>query len=215
MTFLGIDLIVKGGFMMIPIILGSIIALGLTIERIIYFRKLKFNSNVFIKEVFNKISENKIEEAVNLCDNVENPLAAIYKKGLENIDESPQEIEKQIEIEATNQVADYEKNLPHLLTIVAIEPMLGFLGTILGLIQAFMSWEQFGADITVEQLAGGIYQAMITTAAGLIVAIPFYVVYHIFIYIINKLVSDLNIHGENFISFTSKHKRKLRENNEN
>jgi len=208
MTILGINLIMKGGIIMIPIILGSIIALGLTIERIIYYRRLKFNSKAFTKKVFNKISENKIEEAIDLCDDVENPLAAIYKKGLENINESSEEINRQLEMEGNKQVALYEKNLPHLLMIVAIEPMLGFLGTILGLIKAFMNWELFGASVTVEQLASGIYEAMITTASGLIVAIPFYIVYHIFIAITNKLVSDLNFYGENFISFTSKHKGK-------
>ena len=208
MNFLETNIIIKGGFIMIPIILGSIIALGLTIERIIQFRKLKFNSKAFTKEIYAKISENKIEEAKDLCDSIENPLAAIYKKGLENIDESPQEMEREIEIEGTKQVALYEKNLPHLLIIVAIEPMLGFLGTILGLIKAFMNWETFGASVTVEQLATGIYGAMITTASGLIVAIPFYVVYQIFIAITNKLVFDLNFYGESFVSFISKHKRK-------
>ena len=209
MSFFEINILAKGGYVMIPIILGSIAALGLTIERIMYFRKLKFNSKAFTKEIFNKINENKIEEAINLCDDIENPLAAIYKKGLENINESSQEMERQIETEGNKQVSLYEKNLSYLLTIVAVEPMLGFLGTIIGLINAFMNWEKFGSSVTVEQLASGIYQAMITTAAGLIVAIPFYIAYHIFITITNRLVSDLNFYGENFISFTIKHKRNL------
>ena len=208
MTFFETNILVKGGIIMIPIILGSIAALGLTIERIIYFRKLKFDSNAFTKKVLDKISENKIGEAAILCDSVENPFAAIYKKGLENIDESPQEMERQIELEASKQVSLYEKNLSYLLVIVAVEPMLGFLGTIVGLIKAFMEWEKFGSSITVEQLASGIYQAMVTTASGLTIAIPFFVVYHIFIYIVNKLVFDLNFYGENFVSFTAKHKSK-------
>jgi biopolymer transport protein ExbB len=210
-----INIIAKGGIIMIPIILGSIIALGFSIERIIYFRKLKFNSKVFTKEIFNKIKDNKIEEAISLCDDAESPLAAVYKKGLENIDESPQEIERQIETEGNRQVSFYEKNLSSLLIIAAVEPMMGFLGTIIGLIKAFMNWEQLGASVTVEQLASGIYQAMITTASGLIVAIPFYIVYHIFVAITNKLVFDLNFYGENFISFTNKHKKSIKENHEN
>ena len=213
MNFLETNILAKGGVIMIPIIIGSIIALGLTIERIMQFRKLKFNSKAFTKKIYTKISENRIEEAKDLCDDIENPLAAIYKKGLENINESSQEIERQIEIEGHRQVSLYEKNLPYLLIIVTIEPMLGFLGTIIGLINAFMNWEIFGASVTVEQLASGIYQAMITTAAGLIVAIPFYIVYHIFIIITNKLVSDLNFYGENFVSFVTK--QNARKNHEN
>jgi biopolymer transport protein ExbB len=81
------------------------------------------------------------------------------------------------------------------MVIVGVEPMLGFLGTILGLIQAFMTWESYASSITVSQLAAGIYQAMITTAGGLIVAIPYYIIYHVFMNKTDSIIKDMNHYG--------------------
>jgi biopolymer transport protein ExbB/TolQ len=86
------------------------------------------------------------------------------------------------------------------MVIVAVEPMMGFLGTIIGLIQAFMVWEMAGASVTVERLAAGIYQAMITTAGGLIVAIPYYIIYNLYMGRINAAARDMNHYGEELLS---------------
>ncbi len=90
-----------------------------------------------------------------------------------------------------------------LLVIVGIEPMLGFLGTITGLIRAFMSWERLGADITVNALAAGIYEAMITTAAGLIIAIPYYVAYHLIADRIRAHARETSRAGDRLLDFLS------------
>jgi biopolymer transport protein ExbB len=102
------------------------------------------------------------------------PIAATLKVGIEKRTFASHEIEKALERAGNTQMKELEKYIGGLISIIGIEPLLGFLGTITGLIKAFMSWEMAGSDITVSQLAAGIYEAMITTAAGLIVAVPFY-----------------------------------------
>lgn len=96
--------------------------------------------------------------------------------GLQNKDLEVHEIEKRLERAGNSQVQGLEKYIGGLISIIGIEPLLGFLGTITGLIRAFMAWEKAGSNITVSALASGIYEAMITTAAGLIVAVPYYLV---------------------------------------
>jgi len=96
-------------------------------------------------------------------------------------------------------IAEAERYMLLLVVIIGVMPMIGFLGTIIGLITSFMAWEQAGADVTVDFLAGGIYQAMITTAAGLIVAIPYYIIYHMMLGKINNIARELNFHGEELL----------------
>ncbi len=104
----------------------------------------------------------------------------MFAAGLTHRGEDTIEIERAMEHVGNDEVARLEKHMHIFLVIVGVEPMLGFLGTIIGLIRAFMAWEAAGASVTVESLAGGIYQAMITTAAGLIVAIPYYIIYSLY-----------------------------------
>jgi biopolymer transport protein ExbB len=104
-------------------------------------------------------------------------------------------LEKILEQVGNNQIQKLEKRLGALATITSIEPLMGFLGTITGLIRAFMSWEQAGANVTVNSLASGIYEAMITTAVGLIVAVPLFLCYNYFIGRIKVIANDLTNHA--------------------
>ncbi|MFA6217733.1 MAG: MotA/TolQ/ExbB proton channel family protein [Candidatus Omnitrophota bacterium] len=187
--------IVKGGAVMIPIIIGSIVGLAIVLERFWVFRRMQMDTFDFIQNVFKSIIANKIKDAVELCNkNIRHPLAIIFKIGIERRNLPLDRLEKILEQAGNNQVQKLEKNLGALVSITSIEPLLGFLGTITGLIRAFMSWEQSGANVTVSALASGIYEAMITTAAGLIVAIPLYLCYHYFISRIKVVSNDLTNH---------------------
>jgi biopolymer transport protein ExbB len=104
-----------------------------------------------------------------------------------------------MEREGDEQVQYLEQYLGALIIIIGVEPMLGFLGTIIGLIRAFMAWEQLGSNITVGALAAGIYQAMITTAGGLIVAIPYYVIYHLIVGKIKSHAQEMTYYGNELI----------------
>ncbi len=193
---------------MIPIILGSVFGLAIALERLWVFRSLKtINNHEFAQKIFREIKNNKLSEALQLCEkNIYFPIAAILKIGIERRSLAPERLEKVLEQVGNNQIHKLEKYLGFLATIIAIEPLLGFLGTITGLIRAFMSWEHAGANITVNALAGGIYQAMITTAAGLSVAIPLYLLYNYFINRIKYVANDLNNYAIQLIEILSEEK---------
>jgi biopolymer transport protein ExbB len=192
--------IVKGGPVMIPIILGSIIGLAIILEKFWTLNRLKLNTAAFADEVFQNIKSNKVQKAVWLCDHhIEHPLAAVLKVGIERGTLSPERLEKIMEQAGNIQVQRLEKRLGGLASIISIEPLLGFLGTVTGLIKAFMSWEAAGANVTVSVLALGIYEAMITTAAGLIIAIPYYLCYNYFISKIKYISTEMNEYATQFI----------------
>jgi biopolymer transport protein ExbB len=174
-----IDLIIKGGPIMIPIILLSIIALALILERVWTLWRVRLDIGQFAQEIFLYLERGHFQKALERCGKVRHPIADVFKLGILNRLMKREELEKMLEREGNEQIHDLERYLGGLIVIIGVEPMLGFLGTIVGLIKAFMAWEQLGSNITVSALAAGIYQAMITTATGLIVAIPYYVIYHL------------------------------------
>ncbi len=208
------NFIVKGGPIMAPIILCSIFGLAIIIEKFYSFWRLKMNSSAFVQEIFRDLKANKPQKALLLCEkNVNYPLAAIFKIGIERRNLSLERLEKILEQAGNNQIQRLERMLGALASIIGIEPLLGFLGTITGLIRAFMTWEQAGANITVNALALGIYEAMITTAAGLIVAIPFYLCYNYFISRIKYISLDLNNYGIQLMEVISELKEEIKYEN--
>lgn len=177
--------IIKGGPVMIPIIFGSILGLAIIIDKLWQLYRVRIDADKFTESVISKVRYKRYDEAVDLCNkNLRYPLAVTMKAGLEKRALASHEIEKVMERVGNTQVKNLEKYIGGLISIIGIEPLLGFLGTITGLIKAFMSWETAGTSITVSQLAAGIYEAMITTAAGLIVAVPFYLICN---YIISRI----------------------------
>ena len=194
------SLIVKGGWVMGPIIAASVVALALVLERIWFFWGIALDTERFAKQVFTLTEIGDGREASELCSRTTHPIAAVFQAGLEHASEDAAELERVMEREGNRQVMSTEKNLNFLMVVVGILPLMGFLGTILGLIQAFMAWEKLGASVTVSALASGIYQAMITTAAGLIFAIPYFVIYHVFLSHVARIAADLNHYGDEFVS---------------
>lgn len=192
---------------MAPILLGSVAAFALVLERAIYFWKTRLDAASFSQGIYALVEKGNLKEAESICAKTNQPLAAVFKAGLEHPDEEPAEIERIMEREGTRQVELAERNLNYLVVIVGVEPLLGFLGTILGLIQAFMAWEKFSEAVTVSQLASGIYQAMITTAAGLLIAIPYFVIYHVFMGRVNRLAHEINHFGDLLVSVLARSKR--------
>ncbi len=196
-----ISLIVKGGWVMAPILFGSVVALALVLERLWFFWSIRFDSARFAERVFSLIKKGCFKEAGELCEATRHPLAQIFKTGLEHADEDAAQIERLMEREGNRQIQHVEKNLNYLVLIIGVEPLLGFLGTIVGLIQAFMAWERLSASVTVSALAAGIYQAMLTTAAGLIISIPYFVIYHLFLSKASRVAREWNHYGDELVSF--------------
>ncbi len=186
---------IKGGPVMWPIAAGSIIGFTIVIVKFWAFRQMRLNVFEFVQEIFKDLKTNKTDKALDLCDKYKhNPLAAVFRIGIERRDLPLGRLEKILEQAGNNQIEKLEKFTGALVSIIGIEPLLGFLGTITGLIRAFMSWEKAGANITVNALAGGIYEAMITTAAGLMVAIPLYLCHNYFISRIKYTANGLTNH---------------------
>jgi len=199
-----IDLILKGGPVMIPIILGSIVALALILEKAWTLWRIRLNYSQFAQEIFLFLERGHYQKAFERCEELRHPIADLFKLGILNRGLKREELESMLENEGNEQVQYLEQYLGALMIIVGIEPMMGFLGTIIGLIQAFMTWEQMGANITVNALAAGIYQAMITTAAGLIIAIPAYVIYHLIVVKIKNHAQELTYYGNELLDILAK-----------
>ena len=202
------NFIIKGGPVLIPILLGSFVGLAIVLERFCFFRKININVVAFSERVFYHIKTGDVQSSIVFCnENTKYPLASIFKTGLERYNLSSQEIEKAMEGEGNNQALEMERYLGALATIVGIEPLLGFLGTVTGLIKAFMSWEHAGANITVSALAAGIYEAMITTAMGLSIAIPLYITYNYFIARIKVITQEWTDYSFKLVEVIGEQKR--------
>lgn len=184
----------KGGPVMVPLVLVSIFGLAIILERLFSIRKVyKLNMNKFAENIYGMVAADKIKEALEACRK-ENPypLPSLFVIALENRNSNRQHVEKMLERAGNHYVKNLEKRLGGLVSLVGIAPLLGFLGTITGLIRAFMAWEKMGNDITVSALASGIYEAMITTAVGLMIAIPYFLFYNYFISRIKYFSHELN-----------------------
>jgi biopolymer transport protein ExbB len=191
---------------MIPIILGSIIALAIILERFWTLWKIRLNTSQFAQQIFLLLQKGQPQRALELCETVRHPIADVFKLGILNRTLKREEIESMMEREGEEQIQYLEQYLGALLIIIGVEPMMGFLGTIVGLIRAFMAWEQLGSNITVSALAAGIYQAMITTAAGLLVAIPAYILYHLIVGRIKNHAQEMTYYSNELIDILAKSK---------
>ena len=189
---------------MAPILLGSVVALSLVMDRMWFFWRIRLDTEIFSRTILDLARKGQVPQALALCEKKRHPLAAVFKAGFDHAAEDAATLERVMEREGNRQVQRAEENLNFLVVVVGVEPLLGFLGTILGLIQAFMTWERLAASVTVSALASGIYQAMITTAAGLIIAIPYFVIYNIFLSKVNHIASDLNHYGDELIGILSR-----------
>jgi len=181
------ELIQKSGAIIYPIILCSIIAFGIILERLYYLRKIKIDAVAFMNNIEAALKHNKIAEAVKICEDTPGPIARIIKAGLLKHDRPRQEMREAIEDAGNQEVPRLEKYIKILATIAHIAPLLGLLGTVAGMAKAFQVIQMKAVmlnPVNTADLAGGIWQALLTTAAGLIVAIPAIVAYH---YLVSKV----------------------------
>lgn len=187
-SFSLIDMAVKGGWIMIPILLLSFAAIYIFGERWWAIRKAAQIDQNFMRNIHDYIHEGKIKAAINLCQTQETPIARLIEKGIERIGRPLNDIQTAVENMGNVEVSRLEKGLPILATIAGGAPMLGFLGTVLGMIQAFYNMSQAGNNIDITLLSGGIYTAMVTTVAGLIVGIMAYFGYNYLVAKIDDIV---------------------------
>jgi len=194
-----IDLAMKGGWIMIPILVLSVIAVYIFFDRFFAIKKAgKFDSGLLDKvKVY--ISSGKIDAATALCRSSSNPASRMLEKGISRIGRPLNDVNAAIENVGNLEISKLEKGLPVLASVAGGAPMIGFLGTVMGMIQAFYDMSMAGNNIDIALLSTGIYQAMITTVAGLIVGIIAYIAYNILVSRVEKLVFKLEARASEFM----------------
>jgi biopolymer transport protein ExbB len=193
-----IDIIMKGGIIMIPIGLLSIIAVYVFIERYLTIRRHISSEVDFMNSIHEYILNGRTDSALTLCRNTAKPIARMIEKGISRLGKPIKEIEESIEIAGKFEVYDLEKNVQILAVIAGIAPMFGFLGTIIGVIKIFFNISMT-SDVSIGTVSAGLYVKMVSSAAGLIVGIAAYIGYHWLNIILNKAVHQLEWNAMNFI----------------
>ncbi|MFH1283959.1 MAG: MotA/TolQ/ExbB proton channel family protein [bacterium] len=171
----------KGGFMMWPLFACSVISLAIIIERFFYFRKLARLDQEFLESLSKHLHGGAIAEATAACTKFATPLALVLRSGLEKLSQGKEAIKISIEESSMNHTTKLEKYLPFLAAIASVSTLMGFTGTVLGMIKAFGSIAREGVS-SPAIVASGIGEALITTATGLLIAIPTVIAYHYFNY---------------------------------
>ena len=180
----------EGGGFMWPILLTLLFGLGFAIERFYSLMMSAVDSQSFFDEITNAINENGTKAAVQVCEETEGPVASIFHAGLSRMHRGLNDVEKAIQNAGSIEMAFLEKNMIWLNAVITIAPMLGFTGTVVGMIAAFDAIKAAN-DISPAVVAGGISQALLTTAFGLIVAMIIQTCQNLFVSRIDKLVLDM------------------------
>lgn len=194
-----IDLAMKGGWIMIVLALFSIVAVYVFIERYLAISKASVNEKNFMNNIREYIHSGRLDAAMALCRNTETPIARMIEKGLSRLGKPLNDINAAIENVGKLEVSKLEKGVAGLATIAGASPMLGFLGTVIGMIRAFYDMSMAGNNIDIALLSSGIYQAMITTVGGLIVGILAFIFYNILVSRIEKVVYLLEARATEFM----------------
>ena len=187
-TFSLIDMAVKGGWLMLVLLLLSVIAIYIFGSKWWMIRKASSINKNFMNDIHDLIHEGKIKSAIALCQRYDSPVARLVEKGIERIGRPLQDIQTAVENMGNVEIARLEKGLPMLATIAGGAPMIGFLGTVTGMIRAFFEMANAGNNIDITLLSGGIYEAMVTTVGGLFVGIIAYFGYNFLTPQISNLV---------------------------
>jgi len=185
---------------MVPIGILFILAIYIFIERFISIQRASANEGNFIKQTKQLIEDKKIDEALQLCEKKDLPIARMVEKGIVRIGSPIKEIEESIEIVGKFEVYDLEKGLPVLAVIAGIAPMFGFLGTILGVIKIFFDISQ-SADVSIGVVSAGLYVKMVSSAAGLVVGVLAYIFYNWLNIKVGKIVNRMERNAVDFLDF--------------
>ena len=172
-----IDFLAKGGILVVPILLCSMVALAIFLERLIHFSRVRIGGFGLVKNVARHVRNGQLDQAIELARGSESPMARILANALEVIDNDRETFETVVVHSTGGEVRELSRYLQVLATIGSIAPLLGLLGTVIGMIKAFMVIQQMGGKVNAAVLAGGIWEAMLTTALGLAVALPTMVAY--------------------------------------
>ncbi|NVN95887.1 MAG: MotA/TolQ/ExbB proton channel family protein [Bacteroidetes bacterium] len=194
------NLVVKGGWIMIPIVILSLITVYVFIERYIAIKKSSRGEINFMDNIRDFIVNDRLDAALSLCKSTNSPTARMTEKGLQRLGRPLNEIGESIEIVGKFEVYKLEKNLAILAIVAGIAPMFGFIGTIIGVIKIFHDISLAG-DVSISSVSSGLYTKMVSSASGLIVGIVAFICYHWLNIMIEKIVQKMEYNAMNFIDF--------------
>jgi len=194
-----LDILVLGGWVMIPLILLSILTIYLLIERIYTIRQAASNPGVITDRVREFVRNGNVEAAIQYCEQKDVPITRILKQGLERLGRPISEIQDAVQAAGKHETFDLEKRTNLLASIAGIAPMLGFFGTVVGMIRAFQQIQNLQGNVNPSVLAGGIWEALITTAAGLLVGILALFSYNFLMGRIRRISNDMERSATDFI----------------
>lgn len=205
-----LELITSGGtggnLIMITLGILSIISVYLFIERYTTLKKASRKDASFLNSIKNYIQDNDVKAAKTLCKNTDTSISRMLEKGIDRIDKPMTDISAAIENQGKLEVYVLENNLANLATIAGAAPMIGFLGTVIGMIVAFHEMASAGGNIDIEMLSKGIYTAMVTTVAGLVVGIIAYIAYNVLVTKVEKVVFLLETTTTDFMDLLHNNK---------
>lgn len=198
-TLSALELAIKGGWVMVILALLMVIAVYIFFERYMALRNASKEDTNFMNRIKDYIHDGKIETAATLCQSTDNPISRMIEKGISRLGRPLNDINTAIENIGNLEIAKLEKGLPTLATISGGAPMIGFLGTVIGMIRAFYDMSNAGNNIDVSLLSNGIYTAMVTTVGGLIVGILAYFAYNYLVARVEKVVYKIEARTTEFM----------------
>jgi len=193
------DLAIKGGWVMIPLAILLVIAVYIFFERYMALRNASKTDANFMNRIKDYIHDGKIEAATNLCQSTDTPIARMIEKGINRLGRPLNDINTAVENIGNLEIAKLEKALPTLATIAGGAPMIGFFGTVIGMVEAFYNMSHAGNNIDISLLSNGIYVAMITTVGGLVVGILAYFAYNYLVASVSRIVYKLEASTTEFM----------------
>ena len=197
------DMATKGGWIMIVLALLSVLCVYIFFERLVVIRKASKVDPVFMDRIHDYVKNDELKSAINYCRITNTPAANMIEKGLERIDRPAAEVQATLENAGNLEVAKLEKGLPIMATISSGAPMIGFLGTVLGMVRAFWEMANAGNNIDITLLSSGIYEAMITTVGGLVVGIVAMFAYNYLVSRVNDVANVLEAQTLSFMDLKS------------
>jgi biopolymer transport protein ExbB len=200
------DVILKGGILMIPIGVCSIVALAIVIERFWSLRRASIDTREFMDTMRQVLRQNRMQEAVEICDEVDVPIARILRAGILKYNRTKEDIREAIEDAGHLEIPRLERYLSALATCANIAPLLGLLGTVAGMIKAFAQIQALKGQVNPSDLAEGISNALVTTAAGLSVAIPTLIAYNYFVTRVENMILEMEISSSELIELLTRHR---------
>ncbi len=194
-----IDLAFKGGWIMVVLLLLSLMAIYIFVQRLIIIRRAGKEDETFMNRIKDYIHEGKVDSALNLCRSTNTPSARMIEKGITRLGSPMNDVLVAIENVGNLEIAKLEKGFPLIATTAAGAPMLGFLGTVTGMVRAFFDMANAGTNVDVSLLSGGIYEALVTTVGGLVVGIITLFAYNYLVSQVDNVVNKMEARTMEFM----------------